>query len=204
MSTFARAFISVGAALTSVVVIALAGLWVASYQVEFRLVWVADKRCVTALASDGEFAGIWSEYATPSLSEIVIDRVTYGHGFHFIRARPPKHRHSIISAEHPYFRPARMYWRFLGFQFSRYDEFRIDPNYPTSYNLYIPFWLAVFLCLATAAPWYHKLYRHHRRKVLGQCVKCGYDLRGSPERCPECGNTTPFPCAAAVAPSHSS
>ena len=31
-------------------------------------------------------------------------------------------------------------------------------------------------------------YRRRKRKKLGLCLKCGYDLRGSKERCPECGS----------------
>ena len=30
-------------------------------------------------------------------------------------------------------------------------------------------------------------YRRRKRKKLGLCLKCGYDLRGSKELCPECG-----------------
>jgi hypothetical protein len=54
----------------------------------------------------------------------------------------------------------------------------------------VPCWLLVLLFAAGAlgVEWYVR--RRQRRVTPGVCARCGYDLRASPERCPECGNLT--------------
>jgi hypothetical protein len=56
-------------------------------------------------------------------------------------------------------------------------------------SLYVPHWTLAAVS-ALPAPLSLWLLRHRRRRQRirdGLCLKCGYDLRGTPDRCPECG-----------------
>jgi zinc-ribbon domain len=69
-----------------------------------------------------------------------------------------------------------------------------SPSRSSYCRIMIPFW---FICLVTAIPpylWLRSYRRNHLAKLKGFCSKCGYDLRASKERCPECG--TPIPVQA--------
>ena len=61
----------------------------------------------------------------------------------------------------------------------------------------VPYWFLV-LCFAIAPLAY--LLRRLRGHAAGHCHKCGYDLRATKDRCPECGTPVPPTVAESVLP----
>ena len=57
----------------------------------------------------------------------------------------------------------------------------------------LPYWSIVIATalVALIAIWRHR--RAKRREFHGSCLSCGYDLRFSRDRCPECGSLIPEP-----------
>jgi hypothetical protein len=54
-------------------------------------------------------------------------------------------------------------------------------------EVFFPYWFLVGLTAAGPAAWYARRRRRLRTRSLGLCPVCGYDLRATPDRCPECG-----------------
>ena len=66
-----------------------------------------------------------------------------------------------------------------GFGFVRAGIFR---------GISVPHWFLALLFAILPAQHLRAVVRSRRRRRAGQCPRCGYDLRATPERCPECGS----------------
>jgi hypothetical protein len=62
----------------------------------------------------------------------------------------------------------------------------------------IPFWVIVMLTLALPLVALRRRLRDIRWLRQGRCRACGYDLRATPGRCPECGAAAPKPAETAA------
>ena len=73
-------------------------------------------------------------------------------------------------------------FRFIGFGYeSDADRHEFFGRRTTA--LLVPYWAIALLLAAAPAI----LFRSRRHRSPGTCSRCGYDLRATPGRCPECG-----------------
>jgi hypothetical protein len=57
--------------------------------------------------------------------------------------------------------------------------------FPAQWEISVPDWALVLLTAILPAIAVRRMRRD--RHITGHCHRCGYDLRATPERCPECG-----------------
>jgi hypothetical protein len=82
------------------------------------------------------------------------------------------------------FDPSNEKWHFLGFHVAAGTLGQWSWKFSA---ILVPYW-ALLIPLAILPTFgFRRLIVRARRKRRGQCLACGYDLRQSPERCPECG-----------------
>jgi hypothetical protein len=66
----------------------------------------------------------------------------------------------------------------------------------------LPFWAICAVGAASTLFFLSPSYRRKRRRRLGLCVRCAYDLRASAGCCPECGHADPVRHAAMLHAAH--
>jgi len=61
----------------------------------------------------------------------------------------------------------------------------------SEYWIIVRLWIIAALVSIAPCVWAWRTKREHGRVVQGFCRRCGYDLRATPDRCPECGTIPP-------------
>jgi hypothetical protein len=88
-------------------------------------------------------------------------------------------------------------WTRAGFGFSGIHPSRrpgISPDQGRSieWEVLVPDWALTILFATLPASWIAMHLRRKLRRSMNLCQSCGYDLRATPERCPECGTVPPI------------
>ena len=65
---------------------------------------------------------------------------------------------------------------------------RITSNGMRRWNVVLPLWFLTSSAAALPFYWWVRRLVARRKVWLGLCLVCSYDLRATPDRCPECGN----------------
>ena len=81
--------------------------------------------------------------------------------------------------------------QWAGFGYGKVIDRSLAPGFDMFYTIKLPLWIVAAVFLALPAGRTVSTLRQLRRRARGLCPCCGYDLRASEGRCPECG--TPIP-----------
>ncbi|HEY2589607.1 MAG TPA: hypothetical protein VGI81_27930 [Tepidisphaeraceae bacterium] len=174
-----RRLFTAASALSLLVCVALTSLWIASYHGDFGLSLVDDTRPDNATWQDffvdqGR-AGTLATGYDAGMSNVEASETRGKHRRWTFLGRPPiLVGYAINDAQ-----SGMVDWAFAGF-----STVGRHPGYSVTI---IPLWAPVLLTGTLPMVWIARLGRTLRRKRLGLCPTCGYDLRASTERCPECG-----------------
>jgi hypothetical protein len=79
--------------------------------------------------------------------------------------------------------------KFGGIGFWYFDQ--VSGTTPSLREVIVPLWFIAICGAIIPLVHAHHALRSHQRQRVGLCLTCGYDLRASPERCPECGALSP-------------
>ena len=157
------------AALSLLLFVAAAVMWAASYRWYDEVGLRAGRELFVFNSAYGDTCWVWD-------TDFPVDPVSYA------RRRPLKE--SMYSAGMDHF----LEHRFAGFGARYHTDGPGSGAAGTVFRvLVVPYWFVLLAAAAPPAYWMIVTRRLRRRATRGLCAGCGYDLRASTGRCPECG-----------------
>ena len=192
---FGRILANILTTLSLLLSLALAGLWARSY-------WHSEKACRWRYATSTDETRLLSLASERGKAEMTLLRTKYPPGVAILEERAQETKLIVpkaftctypngwwmfnYSVAPP---PRQHWWEHLGI-FMRLEKglrWGTSPGVGSFTYLGAPYWL-LFALTATAPTMRGLRWWKRRRRIRGGlCLNCGYDLRESPDRCPECG-----------------
>ena len=161
-----RRVFNVATALSLLLCVAAVVLWVRSYWVGDQIqlshrIDAARYRLLTVASFEG--------YLDVETQEVVYDSTDPSWIAHHFRV-------GLFS-----FRPqGSSIWNRIGFE-------RVESLDPQAFEFIAPLWPLVLFAAVLPCFGILRWIRLARRPSRERCLRCGYDLRATPDRCPECG-----------------
>ena len=179
-----RNLFKVTAATSLLLCFATLALWVRSYWAYDR-VWLSRTRGInySVILRSGSIL-VSRSALTGRKSDIFSDDFDRGPGWSIQSDRAPRPSVSPFTEEGSW---PLIQW--IGFDhLSRYTS---QPSFGTLTfrRIIVPMWLPALMAVLPLIPLVRRL-RREKRRLGGMCIRCGYDLRATPGRCPECGEVT--------------
>jgi hypothetical protein len=161
--------------------VAAAAMWVRSYRV--RDVWIAFSYPGTpftftarSVVSDRGAFSVWRCRSDNAMRVVPSDLETWSRLFGVYWKGHHPFSHNDENWGFPHF----------GFAWNR-DMFS---GVVERWEVSVPYWAVVLLFAFLPLQAVAARVRDRRRLRGGLCAACGYDLRATPDRCPECGTVT--------------
>ena len=169
-------------ALSLLLCLALAALWVRSYW-HTDQAWVEHWNLYSFTSSRGRVAGEKS-----SLFELIETFDARSSSMNVRNGTPRPYSQSVRAGVGPSPDPQLFFrtWSRGRFGFLAYHSLGIGSE---TKGIAVPDWALLLLAAALPVSWLLGLRRRRRRWRITRnlCARCGYDLRASRGRCPECG-----------------
>jgi hypothetical protein len=190
MRRLARHLLTFVSAVSLLLCVAVCMLWVQSYRQGYLVGWWGE--------SDSDPTTIIEHRRDLAVSQGTFGYSHFMRAIHFPQGKPPR----PLEPEGPVFVrfkttpfPAANY-HVTNLGVAKYLQRKLGDAW-AEHVLLVPLW-AIAIVSAILPGWWVVRYRRRRlvrqRQAANLCLRCGYDLRGSAGRCPECGTAPNQQC----------